>query len=425
MPPVKLCIGFDFGTSTTKVALRRDGAPATVCAVEPQGGETWFATPSLVRVTDSHLRFGVAARNGQNGVLLENLKVAFLGKATTGPTAYMSPSEIDAYVTAYFCWALSLIRDRIDRIWTRIVKPIEYTPLLHIGAPMSHVDVASNGSLLERYHRVAYAAHQLAFGSKLPFQPHQEPWPLARARIEAALAQPLPPAGERLFHVSPETLAPFVSLLQERQLQPGFHMLVDVGAATTEVALVWFMHPRDEGHQFVPYFDTTRLVGGNDFSSAAIAAGIQQRSSELDLHLRQALFQAVSRDRNSHPNLPTLLPRWKKLQLWETGGGSKNQHVASVFGKQQWRIIALPNFPCALQRNSHLPSNNDLRVSLDPTFGQGRRTHFHMMANAHGLSLLWPHWPNWRHSDLEQFNSDMVTWQRSQLATPLVDWLQQ
>ena len=433
MPPMRVCIGFDFGTSTTKVAVRRDNGPATVCAVEPQHGKPlWFATPSLVRIVGDQLRFGVGARDSKQGTLLENLKVAFLGKPTIGPTSQLTPDEVDAYVTAYLCWALGRIRERLDRFFCSLKTPISYTPTLHIGAPMSYVDLEANGMLLTRYRRAAHAAFRLGMTRDLPLEPQREPWIKARARIERALAEPLPPEGERRFHVSPETLAPFVSLLQQQQLDRGFHMLVDVGAATTEVAIVWLKHSTEEGHTFVPYYDATALVGGNNFPTKAPQAEIDTPTKQFEAHLRKSLYQAVLRDRNflthEHPDsLRALQQRWASMPLWKSGGGLTygngfgNRRIHDALHKQEWRKAALFDFPCAVVPNRHIPSGQDLRLAINADFGSGPRTHFDFLAVAHGLSLPWPQWPGWGYSPPESFNPEAPPWNRPRF-TPTVDW---
>lgn len=408
-PPTKrasmarVTIGLDYGTSSTKVAIRDADNPAVVVPLDGgcQGFE-WFATPSSVRVEGDRLWFGSDSRTRNEGVLYENLKVALLTQRATGLTADLPRGEILFLVAAHLTWCLASIRRHLD-VQFGIGG---YRPSVHVAAPMSQTGSPEQTAV---YDRLLHTAMEAVFAG--PPLDATLPWSRTdlENRIRPMLAgSPLPDLGERRFRVSPETLAPFVSLLQDRGSPLGMHILVDVGAATTEVLVVKLLPRTMSGKRFVAYLDRTEWVGGNDFQPHGSPASCKR----LERHIRTTLYEAFAKDRGGGQD------PWRQLTLLMSGGGVLHAEVRDVLEQQQWLRLAMQQFETKVTPRMHHPSEIDLRLPAPRSAaGLGTRRNFHMLANAHGLSVPWQKWDEcFRPHEVEPLKKHVEPFK------PPVDW---
>lgn len=395
---VRVAIGLDFGTSATKVVLREFNSPAVVFALDSGcKGFDWFATPSSIRENGDHLWFGSESRNGGPGTLHENLKVALLSRRANGPVTQLPEAEVEFLVAAHLTWSLARIRRHLDAEY----GPDGYRPFLHVAAPMSQTGAADK---THRYDRILNAALESAFSSTPP----DFSLPASRQRLESCLRPlltscTLPEPGERIFRVSPETLAPFVSLLQDKNATLGMHVLVDVGAATTEVLVVNLIPRRETGKRFVAYKDSTDWIGGNDF----MGQGVQEAQKQLETHIQTTLREAIIKDFGAASR-----SAWRNITLMMSGGGVLRRQVRAVLDSEIWHQRAM-GFPARFVRRMHSPTSSDLR-----TFVPIPRTNFHILANAHGLSVPWQLWDGW----FAPHEVEPLERRPPERYKPLVDW---
>jgi hypothetical protein len=233
---------------------------------------------------------------------------------------------------------------------------------------MTHV---GNPHRTRRYDRLLNAAITVAFSGQLV----EARQPASKAELHRLLAPLLPPdhtlpePEERNFRVSPETLAPFISLLRDRRARNGMYLLVDV----------------------VCYADATKTIGGNNFQGSNPTAA----AKALSLHIQSTLFEAFQKDRYA-----ATLERWRDLCLLQSGGGVMLDGVREVLLQETWREKAMINFDARLRRTLHSPSAEDLVISQSrPRDLAATRKNFHMLANAHGLSVHWRKWDGWHAPD--------------------------
>lgn len=397
-PTVRVTIGLDFGTSATKVVIREFDSPAVVFALDAGcKGFEWFATPSSIRENDDHLWFGSESRNGGPGTLHENLKVALLSKQANGPVSRLPEAEVEFLVAAHLTWCLARIRGHLDAEY----GPGSYRPFLHVAAPMSQTGAAEK---TRKYDRILNAALESAFSNNPP----DFSLPANRQRLESCLRPlltscTLPEPGERIFRVSPETLAPFVSLLQDKNATLGMHILVDVGAATTEVLVVNLIPRRETGKRFVAYKDSTDWIGGNNFTGP----GVQDAQQRLEKHIQTTLREAIIKDFGA-----ASLSAWRNMTLIMSGGGVLQRKVRAVLDSEGWHQRAM-EFAARFDRRMHSPTSSDLR-----TFHPIPRRNFHILANAHGLSVPWQLWEGWFAPD----EVEPLERKPAERYKPLVDW---
>ena len=169
------------------------------------------------------------------------------------------------------------------------------------------------------------------------------------------------------------------------------YLLVDVGAATTEALLVRLLEPDASNRRFVCYADATKTIGGNNFQGSNPNAA----AKALGLHIQRTLFEAFNKDRYAATK-----ERWRDLCLLQSGGGIMLGGVREVLFQETWREKAMLNFDARLRRTLHSPSAEDLVISQTKPKGQAAtRKNFHMLANAHGLSVHWRKWDGWHAPD--------------------------
>lgn len=413
----RVIVGLDFGTSSTKLVVRGWNEPAEVFVIDdPAADYPAFAHPSLIRVDGDRISYGSAALAQHGGTLFERLKVAFLGQRVDGATGQLAPHDVDLLVAAFLAWCLARVRARLDAKYGLTQDPGGYAPLLHVGAPMTH---EGNPALVSRYDRVLHACYQIVFEGDPPAEALLASWSRLAAVLAPLLAadRVLPAPGERMFRVSPETLAPFVSLLQQRDAGLGLYVLVDVGAFTTEVLVVSLKRAGEDGRRFVTYIDATEFLGGENFPrrSGVHAAAVNEAEARqrLSRHLRITLATAFAKDRAGRYQRE----KWKSLQVLMSGGGILHPAVHEVITGRSWLDAALPGMAPQVAVRRQAPAEEDLRPDATHRSAVARRDRFHMLANAHGLSVAWQQWPGWfAPDDVEPLKNESTP------SRPITDW---
>jgi len=100
--------------------------------------------------------------------------------------------------------------------------------------------------------------------------------------FEERKCEPVPAARERRFAVLPETIAPLVSLMKNPQRLRGKHLVIDMGAGTTELSINHV--PDREGDAILCFFDQSVRLGTSQFEAGDETAPLLD---QLLRHVRQ------------------------------------------------------------------------------------------------------------------------------------------
>lgn len=321
-----LQIGFDFGTHSTKIVIRRRGERIghVISVADPAMGYTPFVMPSLVRVHEDSMWFGGEALTQPNGKLYSLLKLRLLETESTAKGGNLST---DFLVAAYFGWVLCGIRKWIQKQYS-----LDNTKLfLNVAAPMDHYE---NSNVKQRYLKILGTAWELVFGGdrKLITQRASTSL-LLKWFSECDLV--VPNASVRPYDVLPETIAPIVSLSQDPRMKPGMYQILDMGAGTTEFSVNYVSVPGGE-QNVLCYYDRSVLLGAERFRNGQ---DIDALLTEFRKHVWQSWCHGYGKDaRNAFAR-----QRWNSVIVLLVGGGTLRADVQDALGS--WEHPVVSRFP--------------------------------------------------------------------------------
>ncbi len=377
-------IGLDYGTYATKILIRRRNErtckiPALVGMVEDYSP---FTVPSLVRLSERRaLYFGKRALEGSFG-LVRHLKGHLLKPSFGDQTLPTDEEDATVLATAYLTWVLQLLKKKL------VGQEAHLPPLLHVAAPMNHLE---DRQLKLKYARILNAVYETVFGDH-PFTVAQGvAYSLTKEHFQRRLTAKLPDEGERRFHISPETIAPLVSLSLDPKVQPGIFMVVDLGGGTSEVSVNEFLFNGDDEKVVNCYADHSYFFGSEN---------LPDNTDSFEL-LKGAVSKTWSEGYQKNLDSRVQTEKFKNLRIFVVGGGGADPESRDFF---------LANPPHIFQtiRNSLDVSNgcipfgmmNDLEAqsqSLTPPAREGFLRQFRKDAGlflvAHGLSHWHTEWP--------------------------------
>ncbi len=372
-------MGFDYGTHSTKILVRRRGNDfaEVLCLEDPVEGYPWFASPSLVCVDDGHLYFGGAALRRTSGVLHRSLKVRLL--APDPSVSDGKDRETDLLVAAYLSWAFARVARALDSEFGLANLRV----LLNVAAPMNHVE---DPVLKARYLRIVQAAWKSVFGDA----PHPVEDGASLEAVEHGLRPHLEPdtavedAAERPFDVLPETIAPIVSLSRSPKMAPGFYLMMDMGAGTTEVSIC---HVNESGadQRVLCYEDTSEVIGGDDFDRLDRESGGDVQALVDKAH--KLVWKTWGLGYRKDAGRPALARRWKQVQLIASGGGARREELLHALAAH--KMVYWPPSEVGYSFDWHEPQDIHGAPPRSSTWGDDRR----LLAVADGLSIHRRQWP--------------------------------
>ena len=238
-------LGLDFGTSTTKVIARIDGAgiaQGVFAILPPLSGGNTVLFPSTVAIEDDTIAFGQAAEDSRSPIKARSFKMnlpleAGIDHATWRHRFALGSSGLSAedVSSLYLGWVLSEAK---QRLYQHLGK-CDLRLLVNCAAPLDQMQ--ADQGLVTLFHRIVFHAMQLA--------DHALPrWPLddARSHLATVRRTPVPVATESPVTVLPETHAAMTAHMLRPGARNGLFASVDVGAGTTDVAFFWFHNTGDE-----------------------------------------------------------------------------------------------------------------------------------------------------------------------------------
>ena len=377
-------VGFDFGTHSTKAVygLRTSEERRMFDFCERAQGYSSFVAPSLVRLDQANqLWFGGHALKQKEGILFESLKVRLLGlDAEAWQPTFPKGYSPDMLVAAYLAWAFQKVRAFLQS---------EYSNprvLLNMSAPMDRLE---SPKVKVRFLQVAHAAWEMTWGSSPITVEQGTPYAALETRLRGLLEEKTPDETVRRFDVVPETVAAMLSLALDARYDPRMHMIVDIGAGTTEISINHLNEPDPtrQNTRVLCYADTTLPLGANRFAAAA-ATEVPGASESTEDLLAQILkecqkvwFTGYLKDCASHATRP----RWRILRLLLAGGGARRSEISMCIHDNK------PHEMCFSTESSydvlwHQPNIKMLRSGSD-------KRDLPLLTVAHGLSIERVKWP--------------------------------
>lgn len=383
-------LGFDFGTHSTKVILRvrNDQLGIVLFLDEAIPGYPPFASPSVVRLNDDKLYFGSRALKEKGGKLFKSLKVSLLPVSTSGgwdSSDYPPGTSPDLLVSLYLSWLLSRLKDALGEVRSSKLS-------LNLAAPMGHLE---DEKLKERYLQVIHAAWQAAIAEAAPRVIQGQELRTVAPVFKELLDRPVPDIDTRRFEVLPETLAPLVSLSQDPQTPPGFYMMVDMGAGSTELS-VSLVNYNASALGITCHADLSVLLGGDHFTendqdnkenSKAHADQENTLTEQLKKEFRKTWYMGFQTDKAGGPAAKA---QWKQLHVILSGGGMRRSGLQEMLEANSPLQRIFPDEPTYYTVDWHYPTGLE-----DGTTGSqfSYTDSLSYLAVAHGLSLEWMKWP--------------------------------
>lgn len=215
--PMAVRVGVDFGTAFTKVAIRAgvDLVPVEWSAVTGDDSETGrYVVPGfVVRAPDGEFCW----RRLTEGDIRGNLKLPVIEMAGSNEC----PIATVAYLALVIRYARAFLYRNAEIGRKLVGRSLRWE--LNIGCP---TEPHENPKVVDVFRRIARTAWLLAAEDRLAEQDVLAAWSLADSAIDLE-AEP---------GVVPEFVAQIAGYLGSPQVKEGLHALIDVGAATLDVA---------------------------------------------------------------------------------------------------------------------------------------------------------------------------------------------
>ena len=267
LPSTYVVIGLDFGTSGTKVVVRRldKGRPASAIDFGTnQAGFSRFSFPSTIALEKSRFLFGTEAEENHNGPVFRSLKRTLIGsnggvRRARAHEPCPCPQDMDAHPHFLVAAYLGAVLRRIRRLVAQEYD-VDVEFFYNLDIPVSQLD---DGPVQRGFQAALDAAVDFAETDDLRLEDYRalwERWLDVLARESTGSADPehkrweLVPESSAIVKGAEAALA---SILPDSR---RYTAIVDVGAGTTDVG--WFRWVTHEGGDCLYFFSAkTCLVG--------------------------------------------------------------------------------------------------------------------------------------------------------------------
>ena len=240
----RVTVGLDFGTSFTKVCLRKelggDDVPIYPVILEKDtyGQLASPLCPSLIAIKDNKIYFGqeafAKASNGARRIehvkacIACNLFDSSIDCVSSATCPYLdgtlSPVKLAAL---YIGWVMKESRGEASKI----LRGNQFSFIYNVGVPIKHLDWGQDDQLYQKYRGIFYAAWRISEGVKQGMDLQ-----VALSWLEEINEMGVPSFQDSLVQAAPESSAAIVSYVNSTESQPGLYSIVDIGAWTTDVS---------------------------------------------------------------------------------------------------------------------------------------------------------------------------------------------
>lgn len=297
---VRLTLGLDFGTSSTKAVVNFEDAAAErdhfAVVQHTDGNEASLLYPSAVALCDGVLLTGGKADARRDAIRSFKMCIpCACGMRRVTPCANcpaggegrysLGGHELDAIDVSILY--LAIVIKQVKTELSSHKPDCRFTWHMNCAAPLNQSE--TDHRLSAAFDGVFYHAWRLS-------EQAQAHWRLEDAlpALKIALALPVPPTAESPIMVFPETHAAMTAYILAPDRPAGLYATVDVGAGTTDVAFFWCGdQSREDGTRvrvasFHAYL--SKFVGMDDVDRAL---GIARSEREQSQHARLAELQHV------------------------------------------------------------------------------------------------------------------------------------
>ncbi|ALY88426.1 TPA: hypothetical protein L5W85_000304 [Pseudomonas aeruginosa] len=242
--PMAVRVGVDFGTAFTKVAIRAgvDLVPVAWSALTEDDSETGrYVVPGfVVRAPDGEFCW----RRLTEGDIRGNLKLPVIEMAESDEC----PTATVAYLALVIRYARAFLYRNAEIGRKLVGRSLRWE--LNIGCP---TEPHENPKVVDVFRRIVRTAWLLAAEDRLAEQDVVAAWSLADRAIDLE-AEP---------GVVPEFVAQIAGYLGSPQVKEGLHALIDIGAATLDVATfnVVLRNDRASPPRIPIFFSAVRRLG--------------------------------------------------------------------------------------------------------------------------------------------------------------------
>jgi|GEM_PF-2689021 len=340
-----LNVGFDFGTHSTKIVIReRDATNGRIVRIDQDHGDyTPGVSPSVIRIVNNRLWFGTTALTNTGGELLQSLKVAVVCELPT-PIAKSVDISNAKLVALYMAWALQNLR--------RTIQKERYSRLLlNVSAPMQRIE---NVKLKKQYLRIVQSAWLLSAAPRA--ETIEQGMSVAKAvdLLNAVWTRPVEAEQQREFDILPETIAPVCSFSTDPAAEAGIHIILDMGAGSTEVSVL-DVPEHGSGFRVLCYYDESRMFGGNDLEWARRTDDPNHRMCEIHDKLATLYGRVWQMGYAKIQKEPAARARWMSLRLVLSGGGTLDPDVRTRLETENV-INAWPDEETQRKVHRHVPN---------------------------------------------------------------------
>lgn len=232
----RITLGLDFGTSTTKVCVRRelggDDLPIYPIKFKSTADGSPYLCSSLVGIDNNKVYFGPGIISGD---VYPHLKICVACELdyienkecfSKEKCVFRDPTTIFRaadFATMFLAWVMKEARAQLP-------KEFKNSPSFtyNISIPIKQLDT---NPLFNRYRRMVYTAWRISEGIYQGIDLYQ-----VLGWIKALESNELPSPEESYVHLCPETSAAIISYVMSSNALPGLYSIVDIGAWTTDIS---------------------------------------------------------------------------------------------------------------------------------------------------------------------------------------------
>lgn len=297
-----IIVGFDFGTSSAKIAVRdpmglEDDLAAIEAPIELQSMNHPYLWRATVWFNPESERFSLYPQTGC--VPLAGFKTGIIGG--TGNNRVSKHCDVTrvqaaiAYLALHTAQVFGCLQDAPP---FGAVAPAAYLRF-NIGVPVAAIDNSAVGA---DYKRIVAAAFKLI--------PYAWELDLTRIKTEFAEAGPETPDG---FDLVPELAAAIAGYSSQKTARTGAHLLIDVGASTLD--MVTFLRVASKKSTGIE--SSVELLGA---AALEVARRSGEPQLECELACRYQYKELIDASRQEH-RTRVEFKSGREVQIIATGGG--------------------------------------------------------------------------------------------------------
>lgn len=338
-----LYIGFDLGTSCSKVIIRDS---ITNLAFPINFGELGFETNSFLLPTRLFVSDNILSlkQEGQNNKVIYDLKSNFMNDAQTTNGDFST----DILLTAYLAIAFLFIKKAITES-SPIYSKTKINWHINAGAPCLNI---KNNSLINKYRKVVLNAWNISSHNEMFINYFSIDANLIIEHLKKIKAKIIDVDNSMKDYVTifPELFASIKSQISQKRLEKNkMYYMVDIGAGTVDMATFNLFDDKEYDTNYAIFVPTIRNIGSYKFGHELV---VKLLNEEIERNrLQEILFSLAEGNKNYdlyndfghnviNSDVYCNYEKEYRKQIGETIINTKNNYYPNA---QEWRE-GLPTF---------------------------------------------------------------------------------